>query len=316
MGVAMGLGGHQKTQNSDYSESGVLHVERFIAPQHGKGIPQELAECFEAAQVSMSSLSSVGPIRVRLTAFPNMFFFHVSGPQFEAEWVRDTMPGKRGILVIVNEGDVVVNDETVPPGRLAFVHPDDPGFRVQTGKGLNDFLCVTFGAHTFEGLAVPPVANSCNLSHLERSQLAPCVAFMLALCDPLNIDGVLGAPLAGIAHEMVRALVQMIVDEHADTSPTYARAVRLLETEYVVSGLNAVKVAAMIGISVRSLQTEFEERGETVASTLRLIRARAAKANRAAHPRAAAGEVARLSGFGSESSMRRAIRDYEALRAA
>lgn len=81
---------------------------------------------------------------------------------------------------------------------------------------------------------------------------------------------------------------------------------------YAEQGLNAALVANEIGIYVRSLQLAFEERGETVAATLRIIRAKAAMANRLVNPKMTNAELALLSGFGSESSMYRAMREYRA----
>ncbi len=49
-----------------FGEQGVLHAERFFSPQRKKDIPVEFAECFSVANVQMTALSSVGPIRARM----------------------------------------------------------------------------------------------------------------------------------------------------------------------------------------------------------------------------------------------------------
>ncbi|WP_217135739.1 helix-turn-helix domain-containing protein [Leucobacter chinensis] len=247
-----------------------------------------------------------------MTAFPHLFFFHVSEPRFEAEWERGAIQHRRAILVLALEGAVSVNGELVEPGQLFFVPPEDAKLSVSGGNGANDFLCITFGVNTLPGLPALSNIEGGIVPHLESQQLAPCVAFIQALCTPENNGDLTVGPLEGVAHELVRALMQTVVDVRSDADPLYTKVVRILEMRYAEQGLNAALVANEIGVSVRSLQLVFEERGETVATTLRVIRARAATANRLVNPKMTNAELALLSGFGSESSMYRAMRDYQA----
>lgn len=299
-----------------FGEHGVLHVERYFSSQHRQAIPTEIAECFTLANVTMTSLWSVGPVRARMTAFPHLFFFHVTGPRFEAAWQREPLSQGRAILVLVLEGEVVINGERVKPGQLAFVHPDDAQLNVYGDSGMNDLLFVTFGANMLPP-GLPPLTNIERgvVPRIEPFQLAPCIAFITTLCSPENnVQANDEGPLEGVAHELVRALVQTIVNVQPEADPVHAKALRILETRYAEQGLNAALVAHDLGLSVRSLQLAFEERGQTVASTLRVIRARAAVANRLANPKMTNVDLAVLSGFGSESSMYRAMRNYQSMR--
>lgn len=155
----------------------------------------------------MTALSSVGPVRARMTAFPHLFFFHVSGPRFEAEWERGAIQHRSAILVLALEGEVSVNGELVEPGQLFFVAPEDAKLSFSGGNGANDFLCITFGVNALPGIPALSSFEGGIVPHLESHQLAPCVAFVEALCSPENNGDLTAGPLESVAHELVRALM-------------------------------------------------------------------------------------------------------------
>lgn len=289
----------------------VLHTETVISADTWNAMPGELPKYLEAINLKLRRVSEQAPLQVRLTAFPHLMFMHMYGPQFTAEWPRDALSVDRAVLVIVAAGSAAVNGEQVNAGQVALINPGETEVTVETLCDRNELMTVSFGAHKLEGLPILGTATGPVATTIAGRPLKPLLAFIASLCDLEVAEGEDPEPLLRASQDVVRSLVQAIVGAAPEAAPLYERALHTLEREYLDLSLNARSVALALGVSERALQTEFAAHGETLASSLRQVRARAAVANRDANPNLAAASIARMSGFGSESTMYRAIRELQ-----
>ncbi|WP_217135736.1 helix-turn-helix domain-containing protein [Leucobacter chinensis] len=300
----------QAQKQALFRDRDVLHTETIVTSATLRKRQGELSHYLEASNIQIRSMSEQAPAQVRLTAFPHMMFMHLRGPEMNAEWPRDAASVGRAVLVVVANGAVRIDGTRVQAGEIALIGPGETTVVAEALNGRNELLAVSFGAHKLEGL--PFLGSSLGiitLDALEGSPLKPMVAFIAALCDLDVAEDDDTQVLQNTAQSIVRTLARAIVDQAPETAPLYDRACRVLETQYLDLALNAKSVALGLGVSERTLQTVFAKRGETFTGALRLIRAKAAAKNREANPLTAAVTIARMSGFGSESTMYRAIRE-------
>lgn len=235
---------------------------------------------------------------------------HLRGPEMSAEWPRDAASVGRAVLVAVANGSVCIDGTRVQAGEIALINPGETTVVAEASGSRNELLAVSFGAHKLEGLPfLGPSLGVIISDALERSPLKPMVAFVAAVYDLDVAEDDDTQVLQNTAQTIVRTMVRTIVDQAPEAAPLYDRACRVLETQYLDLSLNAKRVALSLGVSERTLQTAFAKHDETFTGVLRLVRAKAAEKNREANPSTAAVTIARMSGFGSESTMYRAIRE-------
>lgn len=277
-------------------------------------VDRKLADFLAVSNLRLNSLAETQPLRLRVTAFSNLCFIHQRGPSLELDWHRNADSIGRAVIVVVFAGGLTIGSSYIGTGQYALIPPGETLVRASTQDCDNDILVISFGAHKLEGLQIGLSADENQellwISEIDSHYLRPFLSFIISLCgldfSPTDRIGT----LQDTSRTIVRALVRVAVGAAPENRPIYERAVGILESEYANIHLNAPLVAARLGVSTRTMQTVFERRGETVSRNLRSIRARAAISTRAANPRMPPIVVAKLCGFGSESAMYRAIREY------
>ncbi|GIT79677.1 hypothetical protein LLS1_13460 [Leifsonia sp. LS1] len=273
----------------------------------------ELAAYLDAAGLHIARLDEAEELTLRMTRFPELSFAHLHAPAARVEWTRDAEAHGRTAIVLCTNGRLTVESSGAVlhrrPGMFLLPPGDDP-VTFETRAPLSELLCITAPAALVAGLELAP--HSTPRPPLSPSALTPLYAFATSLSGG-SASGAI-APLRSAAMEVARALARLIAESDPGELTPFTRAMRLIDEGYADPRLSVPRLAHMIGVSERSLQAVFAAEGTSVAKELRATRARAARELRRARPHAPAHQIATAAGFGSVSSLYRAI-DGEAERA-
>ncbi|MCK8469048.1 helix-turn-helix domain-containing protein [Microbacterium sp. KSW4-16] len=271
----------------------------------------DIQQYLDTAKLGITPTTPLDEYYLRLTAFSQMSFIEFQGSCVTGMWLRDAHSVNKAALLIVFDGSVVVEGIEVTAGQFALLKPGVVPVVVESKAKRNDVIVVSFGAHKLAGLPILTMDKQLIVTDMEDRSLEPLLAYLRSLCRMRPRGQSQTDVLEGLSQGLVRALLQAVLGTPPVTGSTYVRAMRLIESDFANPNLSGAVIAAKLGISVRSLQSAFEEHGEAVSVVLREARARAAIATRAANPSASARDIARLSGFAAESTMYRAIRELK-----
>ncbi|NHB84613.1 helix-turn-helix transcriptional regulator [Tessaracoccus sp. HDW20] len=134
------------------------------------------------------------------------------------------------------------------------------------------------------------------------------LAFITNTCSVHDLSAAAARAIAPAAEQVVRSLLVAALGTRTQAEPLFMRARRYILQHFTDPGLRIEQVALHLGVSVRTVQAELKE-GDTSFSRLLLeARAQAALGILAEHPGIARADLARRSGFGSLSSLQRALR--------
>lgn len=263
------------------------------------------------ANFHLTSMEEGRPLLARVAQFPHASIVHFSGPAVEAVWTRDALSADRVLLIVSSTGPIEVSAESAVITRdpqLALVTPgtDDVQIRlVEEGE--------LFSLGVPSGLLadVPLPAGSTHVPEpLDPTLLRPLVAFLGHLCRTETTNSVQAAPLQSALNEIVRAIAMLITMDAPRTGDLHGRAMEIVGRDFADPALSATRISTALGVAVRTLQLSFQREGQTLAGQLRRVRAHAAHRSRAARPDASMASIAASSGFGSESAMFRALREF------
>lgn len=129
----------------------------------------------------------------------------------------------------------------------------------------------------------------------------------------------LSALVSGVNSWSRSTAVQMLLDGVAESlkalvfdgeSTLVDAAMSIISLQHGDSKLNAARIASQLQVSTSALYKAFGAEGRSVARELRRARARKAVRIRTESPSLAADLIASASGFGSVSSMKRALKEF------
>ncbi|MCW2286979.1 AraC-like DNA-binding protein [Leucobacter luti] len=263
------------------------------------------------AHLTLQCLALNGPLQARVGAFTDISFVHVQSPALRATWGIPERPAARATVVIPLAGDIVVNGSNVTTGQIALLRPGRSAVALHSPSQRFEALYICFSDSLLEGLPAQGRAGACHIATADSEALEPLIAFGYGMTKLEITDETHVPALRDMARNCVRALVARATGQEAGDRGLYAQAREIMAVEYTDVTLDTARLAARLGVSVRSLQAAFARQGDSVAMALRTVRGRAAVANRAANPELPARTIAEISGFGSDSTMFRVIRSLE-----
>ncbi|QIK63339.1 AraC family transcriptional regulator [Leucobacter viscericola] len=256
--------------------------------------------------------SGEAPLRAKVAQLSNLTCGHMQIPRIGLRWNRDDVSIDRAVIAAFprGRGRVYLEGEDAALECVAFlIWPGTKPVLIESNMDASEIIYVSLPARWLAGLPVPlePVTAA---GDGEAAALAPLCAFLASLCrlSPQGAGGV--GHIRQAVEEVVKAMARIIVGPDYEDHPTlFRRAMEVVFEDHSVRDLNAQKIAATLDVSVRKLQRAFEEEGTTSVAEIRKTRALAARALRSEQPAMASEEIARQAGFGSASSMFRAVRE-------
>jgi AraC-like DNA-binding protein len=290
-----------------------LHRLNFSVRGKGEAARNvELVNYLAEANVEFDRLDERQPLRAKLAQFPQFTFGHVVMPQATVVWPRDKASLERAVVILVQQGTVDVESDAEVVSRGAALYLVPPGVvpvQISAIDTVNEFIYISVSSALIADIPLPR-EPSATLSPFSAAMLTPLATFITTLCaiSP-NHSGDTG-PLVSSAAEVIRSIVRLATDTDEVPTSVFDHAMQIIVREYADRELTVLGLAATLKVSRRTLQAAFAAAGTTVSDELRDVRARAALKARSSGRDLSAGEVAHVSGFGSESAMFRALRKH------
>lgn len=268
-----------------------------------------LSDYLTSANLKIVRLEESDSLRIRMTRFPEITFAHANLPRAVVEWPRDALSLTRAAVIVCVSGRIAVTSSSTIIERRPGLHlipPGDAPLTFETLDGLNEILYISAPASLVSELDVRRRSGSPR-PEVPANVLAPLLAFATSLSSGTVGNSLVIGPLRAVAMEVGRALARLIAEGDPSELTLFSRTMRLIVDNHADPRLSVPRLAELAGVSSRSLQAAFAAEGATVAGELRATRARAAKELRERHPGMPAEQLARTAGFGSVSSLYRAL---------
>ncbi|MDZ8200418.1 hypothetical protein RZO50_02760 [Microbacterium sp. SSW1-59] len=297
-----------------WQEMGPVESLSFDLEARAESDQAGFVEYLRGANLEIVSTSGAGPMRGAMTRFPDITFAHVEVAPGIVDWPRDQLSWQRASVVVCLAGSVeAVSEGPVwrrEPGLILVPPGDTPVRFTLTGEPVEVFyLSLPAGMITELNLPERPVQGA---EPVTTEALRPLRAFIGALASATIPADTAAGPMHGAATEVARSLVRLISDGENREISVYSRAMKLIMRSYQDAALSGRLLAKWLGVSERTLQAAFAAEHTTVNREIRGHRARAAVAIRRGNPRMPTADLARATGFGSVSSLFRALREADA----
>ncbi|GIT78693.1 hypothetical protein LLS1_03620 [Leifsonia sp. LS1] len=270
---------------------------------------ERLTEYLSSANLRITRLEESESLRLRMTRFPELTFAHANLPRAVVEWPRDELSLTRAAIILCVSGHVVgAPAEAMLQRRpgLFLVPPGVEPVAFETRSPLNEILYISAPAALLSDLDLT-ARRARSRPELPAGVLAPLAAFAISLSSGSLGNPLVVGPLRAAAMEVAHSLARLIAEGDPSELTLFSRAVRLIVDNHADARLTVPRLATLAGVSQRTLQAAFASEGTTVARELRATRTRTAAELRRRSPDLPAADVARAAGFGSVSTLYRAL---------
>lgn len=180
-----------------------------------------------------------------------------------------------------------------------------------------DIVVAVSQASVLEKMGLRAVEPTPSIRRLAVNRLVglPLIAGLTQAFDLVEAGAAgLDPRVLDFLHVLGRSAVQLPHDvetDDADAVPLHVRVRALVAALHTDPTLTPAGVADTLGTPLRTIQRTLSAEGTSVANELRVARARTARSLQESDAGRASG-IARAAGFGSVSSMRRALRELDA----
>lgn len=228
-------------------------------------------------------------------------------------WPRDAGSMDRAVLMIISRGTLRATEaksSQLLRGIVLFPPSQDP-IEFSVAEGPVELTYISIESRQIEpalvGLGTAPLV----LQKTTRSVL-PIVGFAHSLTQSRSLEPV----FVDAMRRMLIACVSSVVESAAESDQgrdalgqhsLYERARKYIAEHHTNSNVTLPMTAAHLRVSTRSLQASFAANGTTFRRDLNAARIDSALRIRNQHPRMTAAQLAEAAGFGSRSSMYRAL---------
>lgn len=256
-------------------------------------------------------LHSIAPrprLRAQALHLPALSFVHARLPEMDLEWIRSSASAERSVVVLPIAGSLRVSgDSSVTNAKFGsyFVLPGRASVSIRVNAPATEVVYICLDARTMQDIQGPDVLD--DAVSRSRSGLAPMLRLVGSLCSAPIKSKEDAAPLHGVANEVARSLVRGLAAEQLRPRTLYDRAIALIAADQTNPKLSVSDIADRLDVSLRRLQQAFEEHGTSVSAELRRLRTAAAVETRRRNPELTFREIAAATGFGSVSTLRRAL---------
>lgn len=274
---------------------------------------EALDSYLETANIQLRDFDDGGRLRATITQMPEMTFGRVAMTPAKVIWPRDAMSLDRVAIVIAPEQRFRIESPAVVwkarPG-VFLVPPSELPVTFAVREQIDELFYIGATRAVVRDIDLAPGYRKGAVEQVDRGALESLVSFIRSVCQmPIEEQG--QQAVQSVATEVVRALVRLTLDSGEQGSGTFERAKAIIERSFRDPRVTVGDIASVLGVSERTVHAAFAERGTTVMRELRAERARAAVEIRLRAPKMSRKDLARSAGFGSISSMLRALRDIE-----
>lgn len=270
-----------------------------------------LASYLESANLVLRDLDGDGRLRADITQLPEMTLGRVSISPGTVVWPRDALSLDRVVIVIAPEDRFRIETEATmwhAPPCVSVLPPSDVPVTFCVRKPIDELFYVGASRAVIRDIDLAPGYDAGPVDQVDRGALAPLLSFIRSLSQT-EITERSQQAIEPVAVEAVRSLLRLVVDPGDQGSSLFDRGTSVIERSYRDPRLSVADIASALRVSERTVHAAFAEAGTTVMRELRERRTRAALEIRDRAPEMTRHDLARAAGFGSISSMQRAMRE-------
>ncbi|MDF7663126.1 helix-turn-helix domain-containing protein [Bifidobacterium sp. ESL0763] len=256
-------------------------------------------------------------ISSRAAVFPEVSFSHISLPATVFDWKREGPTAKMATMTFQLHGHVEISTQDNKilrrnPG--VFLIPPDTGDVVfKTTAPANELIGVSLSSRLFATILPDYKTYSMmgQSSKLDVVSLQPLLAFVVSACNLNNPHSQMVDTLETVADGVARSLLIACFGQGMSVMPLIERVRKYVSENYTDPTLSVTKTAEHENVSVRTVQLALQEADTNFTSLVRRARTEAALELRKSQPSLTLVEIGDRCGFGSVSSLRRALKVYE-----
>lgn len=253
-------------------------------------------------------------LAARVAIFPEVTFCHATVPEAVLEWRREEAERSTVTMIFRIKGNAAIVSESKDIMRrtpdISLVPPGCAKVTVQTRTPANELIVVNMERRLFSTI-LPDYKTFSIMSQnepLDTASLQPLLAFVVSTCNLNNPRSEVADMLEGVADEVSRSLLVSCFCQGMTTMPLIERVRKFISANYMDSTLSVTKTAKHEGVSIRTLQLALQENDTNFTNLVRRARTEAALELRVSQPTLTLVEIADRCGFGSVSSLRRALK--------
>lgn len=248
--------------------------------------------------------------------FHEVNFMHAIVPRATLEWTRSGESTKYMTVLFDMQGSHTATSSGMLLERKPGVLVIPPGLepvRFEADKAINEFIRISLKPEIYTDILPPYVQLEVDESPLNISELKPLFSFIISTCssDKISIEIARNLEIAaqGIARSL---LLSALGSQHnALSSSAYSRVKEFITRYYANQSIGVKDAADYADISIRKLQLELEHHGTTFTDLLQHVRTLAAVELREQKPYLKLPQIMQSCGFGSLSSLHRALKKYD-----
>lgn len=257
-----------------------------------------------------------GSIRARVAAYHWLTLVHSTVPLASLTWVRDetTVPTATLIYVLGGKLEVRSSERLISRGPdITLIPPGLCDVDLISTAERTELIYLSLHATYFADL-LPSGDPQPPRRIVEPATMSPLLSFIASTCAIVNPWPEIAQSMEPVAHETARSLLLATFGAPAPQGPLYSRAHECILNQFTDPGLRLDDVARELGVSPRTLQLELQEGGTSFRQLLLHARTVAALDLLRSDPGIQRVTVAARCGFGSLSSLNRALRASDQLR--
>ncbi|MCO6559070.1 MAG: helix-turn-helix transcriptional regulator [Bifidobacterium sp.] len=285
------------------------------SPSKANGGDGSEAESVGNAHIHIAN--GVGKVVARSAIFPEVSFSHMTLPATVMDWKRDGATAKMATMTFLIHGHVEIStaDNQILKRRPGvFLIPPETGDVVfKTSAPANELIGVSLSSRLFATI-LPDYKTYSMMgqnSKLDVVSLQPLLAFVVSACNLNNQHSQMVDTLETVANDVARSLLIACFGQGMSVMPLIERVRKYIAENYTDSALSVAKTAEHENVSVRTVQLALQEADTNFTALVRRARTEAALELRKSQPSLTLVEIGDRCGFGSVSSLRRALKIHE-----
>ncbi|MBB2955731.1 AraC-like DNA-binding protein [Bifidobacterium commune] len=252
---------------------------------------------------------------VRSAIFPEVSLYHAALPDAVMDWQRGDDVAEMATMIFSLHGHVeisMVNSKRIlrrNPG-VFLVPPNTGDVVVKAIAPSNELIAVSLSSRLFATI-LPDYKTFSMMgtnSELDVVSLQPLLAFVMSACNLRNQSTQMVETLQTVANDVARSLLIACFGQGMSVMPLIERVRKYIAGNYTDSALSVIKTAEHENVSVRTVQLALQEADTNFTALVRRARTEAALELRKSQPSLTLMEIADRCGFGSVSSLRRALK--------
>lgn len=265
----------------------------------------------------MHGVTESGKVASRSIAFPEVIFSRVAMPDMVLDWGREQSCVGRATMVFLLHGNIEINTSSNKilkrrPG-VYLIPPENGEIIFKTMAAKNSLIVVSLSPRLFSTI-LPDYKTFLMMgqdSRLDTASLQPLLAFVVSACNLNNPRPQTVEILESAANDVSRSLLITCFGQGMSVMPLIERVRKYVSENYTDSTLSITKTAEHENVSVRTVQLALQEADTNFTSLVRRARTDAALELRRSQPSLTLVEIGDRCGFGSVSSLRRALKTHE-----